>query len=96
MPSTDDVNAAGAFYGPMDVGGTTATISRWDSETYEGRPISDGPWYHLLAGDGMTSLGMIQNDGDDFYAFRPFEVGTTLGRSTSSLNEAIRLLAKAD
>lgn len=92
MPTPDEVDAAGAYYGPMDIGGRTATISRWRSETYRGEPISAGRWYHLLASDGITSLGMIQSWDDEFLAYMPYELEDGLARVTSTLNEAIRAL----
>lgn len=92
MPTPDEVDAAGV-YGPMDVGGRLATVARWQSETYEGRPILPGRWYHLLSADHFTSYGMIECSTGEFFAFRPYEVGEGLGDVCSSLNEAIRLLA---
>jgi hypothetical protein len=93
MPTPEEVDEAGAFYGPMDIGGRTATISRCQSDTFEGRPIPLGRWYHLLSTDGVTSLGMIEAFGDEFYAYKPYEAGEGWGRAAGSLNEAIRLLA---
>lgn len=96
MPTPDEVDAAGGSYGPMDVGGKTATISRWQSDTFEGRPIIPGRWYHLLAGDSFTSYGMIHLAAGEFHVFQPYEVGMGPGRVAGSLNEAIRILTQED
>lgn len=93
MPTPEEVDAVGV-YGPIDVAGRSATVARWRSPTYEGRVLPHGRWYHVLAGDGVTSFGMIDAAGE-FYAWEPALLGHALGRAFRTLNEAVSYLVDA-
>lgn len=92
MPTPEEVDAVGT-YGPFDYGHGTATISRWQSDTYEGRSIPPARWYHVLSTDGITSYGLIQIENGESYAFEPSAAGLNVaGVVVRDLNEGIRKL----
>ena len=92
MPTPDEVDAAGESYGPMDVHERLTYVARWQSNTYEGKSILPGRWYHVMSADGITSWGLIDASRGSFYAFPPVSVGVGLGDSFRTLDEAIRAL----
>ncbi len=95
MPTPDEIDKIGTF-GPIDLNGHSATVARWQSDTFEGKPLAPGRWYHVQGGDGRTTIGIIQYEGDQFYAYRPYELGETLASVFATLNEAIRSFAAKD
>jgi len=92
MPTPEEVDAAGIF-GPFDYAYGTATISRWQSDTYKGRSIPTARWYHVLSTDGITSYGLIQIESTESYAFEPTAVGRNVaGIVVRDLNDGIHKL----
>ncbi|KJC65199.1 hypothetical protein [Agreia bicolorata] len=90
MPTIEQVDQVGN-YGPVDIEGTPVIISRWQSDSVEGRPIPTGRWYAVQAPDGHL-FGLIDASGGLMYAFEPFAIGVALGATVRTLDEGIRIL----
>lgn len=95
MPTPEEVDAVGVAQ--VDVNGHVVTVARWESDTFEGRAIDPGRWYHALSSDGVTSYGLINADGaahGEFYAYAPASIGEGLGEVVSSLNAGLKALVR--
>ena len=70
--------------------GSLIHVARWLDQTYEGRQLAPGRWFHLTADN--ASLGMIDMAQGQCFAYRTYEVGQALGRT---FTDALRYLGSS-